>query len=104
MRERDALEYLDRTLPREVGFTLNRVSWSSATMDFDRARPARARPASYQTSREWGVSISCSGPAGDYLDVSMNRSLSRAVKDAVARFLAWRLAHAAQQMGAGSAA
>jgi hypothetical protein len=99
MREREALEYLDRTLPRDVGFTLNRVSWSSAVMEFGRRGPVRARPASYQTSREWGVSISYNGPDGDYLDVSMQRSLSRAVKDAVGKFLAWRLEHAGQEAG-----
>jgi hypothetical protein len=104
MREREALEYLDRTLPRDVGFTLNRVSWSSAAMDFRTSRPVRARPASYQTSREWGVSISYAGPDGDYLDVSMQRSLSRAVKNAVAKFLAWRLEHTGRPSGAGNAA
>jgi hypothetical protein len=104
MREREALEYLDRTLPRDVGFTLNRVSWSSAVMEFGKSRPVRARPASYQTAREWGVSISYSGPQGDYLDVSMQRSLSRAVKDAVAKFLAWRLNHTGRYAAKGSAA
>src|SRR6185369_11140324 len=104
MREREALEYLDRTLPRDVGFTLNRVSWSSAAMEFGKSRPVRARPASYQTSREWGVSISYSAPDGDYLDVSMQRSLSKAVRNAVGKFLAWRLEHEGQPTGAGNAA
>ena len=102
MREREALEFLDRALPRNVGFTLNRVSWSSAEMDFDRARPVRTRPARYQTSREWGVSISYRGPDGDYLDVSMQWSLSRAVKDAVGKYLAWRLEHAGHETGSAA--
>ena len=94
MREQEALEYLDRVLPGDVGFTVNHVRWASARMDFAKARaPSRARPARYHRSREWGVSISYSGAEGDYLDVAMEPSLARAVKKAVAKFLAWRLEH-----------
>ena len=103
MREQEALEYLDRVLPADVGFTLNHVTWASPRMNFSTgAAPARARPVRFQRSREWGVSISYSGAAGDYLDVAMDPSLARAVKVAVGKFLAWRLENAPH--GAGTAA
>ena len=100
MREQEALDYLDRALPPEVAFTLNHVSWASAAVDFRGDAPVRTKPLAYRRSREWAVSVSHGGDDGDYLEVTMERSLSRAVKGAVAKFLAWRLGHAR----AGSAA
>ena len=91
-RSRDALAFLHAALPPSVGATVTKVEWAAARMDPAASPLARFDPLRCDSSREWGVTVTYSGPEGEYTEVTLDRLLDKATRQAAAQFLAWRFA------------